>query len=94
MPGVEHRQHKGLNKCGVMLMDLSSAKTVQRSLFNPDGLQARGSDRIMAVLDSLNKSLGRDTWIVGSAGLGQSWATKAEYRSRKYTTSWQEVTKA
>ena len=77
-----------------MLMDLSSAKTVQRSLFDPDRLQAQGSDRIMAVLDSLNKSFGRDTLIVGSAGLGHSWATKAEYRSPKYTTSWAEVPKA
>jgi len=49
------------------------------------------SQKIMAVLDSLNKTFGRDTVQLGSAGLGHRWAMKSENKTPNYTTSWEEA---
>jgi DNA polymerase V len=77
-------------KAGVMLMDLSPNTAAQGSLF--DSARPREeTKKVMATLDALNGRFGRDTIQLGSAGTTSRWAMKAENRSPKYTTDWDEL---
>jgi len=80
-------------KAGVMLMDLHANTISQGTLF--DGQPPREqSARVMATLDALNQRFGRDALHIGSAGLVQRWAMKAENKTPCYTTRWDELPKA
>lgn len=73
-----------------MLMGLGPRTVRQGSLFGA----AKPSDhaaRTMAVLDAVNRRYGRDTVWLGSAGIEQRWAMKADNRSKKFTTCWREL---
>ncbi len=77
-------------KAGVMLMDISPNTFHQGTLFN----QARPREatvKVMAALDGLNKRFGRDALHIASAGLGHRWAMRAENRTPRYTTHWNEL---
>lgn len=86
-PGYDYK------KCGVMLMDLSPQHQRQQSLFAPVDAMALQSDAVMAVLDSLNARLGRDTVTVAAAGTAKYWTAKAETKTPCYTTRWSELPK-
>ncbi|MGV8900003.1 MAG: Y-family DNA polymerase [Burkholderiaceae bacterium] len=77
-------------KAGVILLDLSPASIVQRSLFD-DGKATERSARAMAAMDALNHVYGRDTVQVGSAGMRPRWTTRAENKSARFTTNWNEL---
>jgi len=77
-------------KAGVMLMELSDRDVRNGSLFCDPAQDARSS-RLMEVMDSLNRSYGRETLHLASAGVRQRWATRAESRSPRYTTCWDEI---
>ena len=77
-------------KAGVMLMDLAPNTFYQGTLFN----QERPRDatvKVMAALDALNKRFGRDALHIASAGLGHPWAMRAENRTPRYTSDWNEL---
>lgn len=88
--GLIFREGYKYKKAGVMLMDLREKSLSQGTLFDQDEGR-EDSTKIMAVLDQLNKTFGRDTVQLGSAGVGHRWAMKAENRTPKYTTSWTEA---
>lgn len=81
-------------KCGVMLLDISPAGTIQRSLFDAVEENARHSAAIMSVLDGLNTRFGRDTVKVAAAGTAQRWVARAENKTQCFTTRWTELPKA
>lgn len=81
-------------KCGVMLLDISPAGTIQRSLFDAVEENAMHSAAIMSVLDGLNTRFGRDTVKVAAAGTAQRWIARAENKSQCFTTRWTELPKA
>lgn len=77
-------------KAGVMLLDLSSKSIGQAVLF--EGAKFKeSSPNAMAALDSLNRRFGRDTVHLASAGTGHRWAMRAENRTPRYITSWNEL---
>ena len=77
-------------KAGVMLMDLAPNTALQGTLFEP--APARESTvNVMAAIDGLNKRFGRDVLHLASAGVGQRWAMRAENRTPRYTTDWNEL---
>ena len=43
------------------------------------------------VVDEINQRLDRDAIRFGTCGFGQRWKTKAERRSKGYTTRWDEL---
>ncbi len=81
-------------KCGVMLLDISPAGIIQRSLFDSVEESTRHSAAIMSVLDGLNTRFGRDTVKVAAAGTAQRWVARAENKTQCFTTRWTELPKA
>lgn len=79
-------------KAGVMLMALTDAKKRQSTLFD-DGAGDVRAAKLMGVLDALNRHHGRDTVQMGAAGIQARWAMRADNRTPRYTTSWDDVPK-
>lgn len=77
-------------KAGVMLMALTDAKKRQGTLFDDMAVIERAA-RLMGVVDALNRQHGRDTVQLGAAGIQARWAMRADNRTPRYTTSWDEV---
>jgi DNA polymerase V len=77
-------------KAGVWLSELSPANQVQRDLFiNPqDQEKAR---KLMTVMDALNQQFGAGTLRCAAEGMQRSWQTRAQRRSPRYTTRWDEL---
>ncbi len=73
-----------------MLMDLAPNTFHQGTLFTQDRPRD-ATVKVMAALDGLNKRFGRDALHIASAGLGHRWAMRAENRTPRYTTDWNEL---
>ena len=73
-----------------MLMALSDAHKRQGTLFDDVAVDARAA-KLMGVVDALNRQHGRDTVQLGAAGIHARWAMRADNRTPRYTTSWDEV---
>lgn len=78
-------------KAGVMLLELTPETVRQTSLFcEPDGR----SEKVMQVMDRLNRDYGRNTLYLGSCGIQQRWSMLSQNRSPRFTTRWDELPKA
>lgn len=78
-------------KAGVMLLGLTPSNIRQGSLlFTPDP----HSEKIMEMIDGVNKQFGRNTLHLASSGVAQPWATLFEHRTPRYTTRWDELPSA
>lgn len=78
-------------KAGVLLGDLSDANRTQLSLFEKKDMEK--SDKVMKVLDNINKKFGNDTLKFSSSGLSgnEEWKIKCNMRSPSYTTDWNQL---
>ena len=76
-------------KAGVMLMELSPAEETPGALFS--GEPAGRTERLMEALDRVNGRMGRETLRLGMEGFRRAWWVKAERRSPRYTTRWEEI---
>lgn len=75
-------------KAGVTLMELQPETVRQASLFRePD----EGTDRLMPLLDRLNREYGSNTIFLASCGIQQRWPTQFEMRTAHYTNRWNEL---
>lgn len=75
-------------KAGVMLLELMPETMRQTSLLRePDSR----SEKVMQVLDGLNKEYGRNTLYLASSGIRQRWSALSENRTPRYTTRWEEL---
>lgn len=83
-PGLRYK------KAGVMLSLLADREARQATLFDapPDTAKAA---RLMAALDAVNRSFGRDTLHVAASGTTRRWAMRSGNRSPRYTTRWDEL---
>lgn len=73
----------------MVLLDLVDARTVQADLWtSPDSPR---SLRLMQAMDKLNAVYGRETLSLASSGRKVAWALRAEKRSPRYTTDWNEL---
>jgi DNA polymerase V len=80
-------------KCGVMITELLPEETRQPALWGD--LDRERRERVWKTMDKLNASLGRNTVRVLSAGPKDgAWKLRAEYRSPRWTTRWDELPKA
>ena len=89
-PGFEY------HKCGVLLVDLAPATTVQSNLFCSTDHER--SDKLMSLMDSLNAKMGRGTLAFAAQGLEKgrqrkSWGMRQQWRSPRYTTRLNEIVK-
>ena len=76
------------DKVGVMLNELVPAGA-QRQLFASRDPQA--SAKTMTVMDAINAQHGRGTLRVAATGFTQSWATRAQQLSPRYTTRFEDI---
>jgi DNA polymerase V len=76
-------------KCGVSLNDLSSVDAVQLDLLSP--AVDPSDEKLMAVIDSLNRRYGSGTIRFASEGMRQDWKMRSDLRSHRYTSCWDEL---
>lgn len=77
-------------KAGVLLLELSSANLIQIDLFGGQISRER-EHQLMAIVDSLNRQFGAGTIRCAAEGLRQGWQMKAERRSPRFTTRWDDL---
>ncbi|MFN2411308.1 MAG: DUF4113 domain-containing protein [Halomonas sp.] len=76
-----------------MLLDLSPKANRQLTLSETPqtDAEARRSEQLMATVDQLNQELGRGTIQLGLPRAGNAWGLRAEHRTPRYTTRWNEL---
>lgn len=84
-----YRPGYAYSKCAVLLMDLSQRGEVTADLFAP--APRRGSERLMAVIDVINRREGRGTVRLGSVPIAPDWGMRRDMKSQCYTTRWDEL---
>ncbi|MCE8002727.1 Y-family DNA polymerase [Billgrantia ethanolica] len=82
-------------KGGVMLLDLIGADRQQLSLLDTPQSDAerQRSQKLMDVMDTLNRRMGRDTVKLGMPTPGAAWHLRCAHRSDRSTTRWDELPK-
>lgn len=84
-----YRPGFGYKRAGVLLSEIVPAAECQRSLFVPQADRER-DERLMQVLDRVNRNFGRGTLVVAAQGTEPFHANR-EYLGRRYTTRWSEL---
>ncbi len=80
-------------KCGVMITELLPQAVQQPALWGD--LDRERRERAWRTVDKLNATLGRGTVRILSAGpKDAAWKLRAEHRSSRWTTRWDELPKA
>ena len=80
-------------KAGVMMVDLRDTSRSQMSLLDePEHTtQDEKSQKLMSALDELNQRMGRGTVHFGLPSKNAPWHLKADNRSPRWTTRWDEI---
>jgi DNA polymerase V len=78
-----------LFKHSLSLNDLSSVDAVKLDLLSP--AVDRHDEKLMAVIDELNKRYGNGTIRFASEGIRQDWKMRTDMRSPRYTNNWDEL---
>jgi DNA polymerase V len=76
-------------KSGVGLIDIIDKDFYQGDIFCPG--QSVKADKLMSILDQVNKKYGKGTIHTAAEGLQKKWAMQQNFRSQSYTTSWQDL---
>jgi DNA polymerase V len=76
-------------KAGVMLTGLVPREPSTTRMFDSEEYERRR--HMSTVIDEINQRFGREAIRFGACGLEQRWRTKAERRSKRYTTRWDEL---
>lgn len=87
--GAIFRSGYAYHKCGIMLLDLSTAGQCQGTLFEPSDTPRRR--RLMATVDRINRRFGRGTLRFAAEGIEQPWAMRRSCKTPSYTTRWNEL---
>lgn len=61
------------------------------SLLLPDGVVGVRNEKVMSVLDSINRRYGRGTLRLAAEGVEQGWRMRRGNLSPRYTTEWTEL---
>jgi DNA polymerase V len=51
------------------------------------------NEKLIQVMDLINKKYGPDSVKSAACGTQHNWKTTADYKSQRYTTSWHELLK-
>jgi DNA polymerase V len=77
-------------RAGVMLLDLSPAGQEQPDLYAPV-YQHSLKEKLMAVIDQLNRSTNSGKLFWASEGTGKPWYMRQAHKSKRFTTRWDEL---
>jgi DNA polymerase V len=75
-------------KAGVIVMDFTPEVNYQASLFDEKNPK---HDKLMATMDKINKSIGRQKIKLASQDLDRTWKMRQEKLSKRYTTRLDEI---
>lgn len=75
-------------KTGILLQNLTPDSEQQYSLFETSTINRT---QLMQTLDHINEKMGADTLFYAVEGTQKSWKLKANKRTPRYTTSWDEL---
>ncbi len=87
---LEHIYRPGFayKKGGVILNQIVPKNESQLDLFNPD---TADNERLSGVVDLINQRFGPLTVKSAACGINQSWKLRSDYKSRRFTTNWNEI---
>ena len=85
-PGYQYK------KAGVILLDLSSARSRQEDMLSP-ALQDR-HDILSETADRINQKFGNDTVTFCAEGIHRPWKNRNDMKSPAYTTQWENLAPA
>jgi DNA polymerase V len=87
---VVYREGPAYKKAGVTLQNLRPETVRQGHLFRE---RTDEDDALMSAVDTLNRTMGRDTVGFAAAGMAgeRDWTMKREKRSPHYTTRWADL---
>ncbi len=93
MKGVEQIFREGFQyqKVGVMLAGIVPRDRNQYVLFDREDRERM--DKISDVIDGINKEMGAWTISFAATGTNRNWKTRADMKSPRYTTNWDELLK-
>ncbi|HXH29716.1 MAG TPA: Y-family DNA polymerase, partial [Bacteriovoracaceae bacterium] len=75
-------------KGGVILNHITPESETQLDLFNPDPAD---NEKLSTVVDLINKRFGPLTVKSAACGIQQTWRLRSDYKSRRFTTNWNEI---
>ena len=71
-------------------MGLQPKQAVQATLFDDTAAQEK-SEKLMHVMDSVNRRMGKGSMTIAASGTTQRWAMRRDSKSPNYTTDWDEL---
>lgn len=74
-------------KAGIVLGNIQTIGFSQPKLFG----ETTDNSELMQAVDKLNKKLGIDSVTIGRAKYKEGWSNRHDHRSKRYTTSWNEL---
>lgn len=77
-------------RAGIMLMELTGADKVQSDLFVPVYHQSR-QQRLMETVDRYNRTTNTGKLFWAAEGMGKPWYMRQAYKTKRYTTRWDEL---
>jgi DNA polymerase V len=78
----------GYKKAGVILNHIVPKDENQLDLFNPDPFD---NEKLSKVIDKINQKFGPHTIKSAACGIDHSWKLNANYKSKRFTTNWNEI---
>ena len=76
-------------KAGMGLIEIVDRKHNQLDLLHRG--QPEKSDRVMGIMDQINKAKGKGTLFLASQGVSKPWYMRQQFTSPQYTTKWSEL---
>jgi DNA polymerase V len=85
-----YREGYRYKKLGIMIPGIIREDEQQLNLFHPVK-EKMITSHLMETVDSINKSMGRQTLHFASEGIEQPWQMRRDFLSPRYTTHWDEI---
>ncbi len=89
---IIYRSGYSFKRAGVYLARLSPQAVLQGDLFGDFSLEQQAKqERLMHMVDALNRYWGNNTLFYASIGIERTWQMKQTHKSPSYTTRWQDI---
>lgn len=84
-----YRSGHAFLKAGVGLVEVIDKRYYQHDLLHPG--QSATSDKLMAVMDKINRVQGKETLFFAAQGVNKPWYMRQRFTSPQYTTKWRDI---
>lgn len=87
-----YKPNYNYQKAGVMLGQIVPAEGCQTDMF-ANNITMPKSNKLMAVMDGINKKMGKESIKLASEGFKRPWKMRQQNKSPCYTTKWEDILK-